>query len=518
MKQMAARLERWRLALQGLTGWRRAVAAMALGLCATLAVPPVQMLILLLPAFVGLTWMIDAAGSGRRAFWAGWWFGVAHFASGLYWISHAMLVDAARFGWMIPFALGGLGAWLGVFTGAAALIAWRLARLRIATPLGLAAAWLLTEWLRGHLLTGFPWNLVGTAWLDLSWIAGTAAWIGLYGLTALTVAVAASVARLGALGTAIAIGVFTGLSTISHQPATPPRAEATGPRLRIVQPDIAQSLKWVPEERQRSLALTAALSRGPGLETIAHVIWPETATLFPLASSREFMAELARLVPAGGYLLTGSTRIEREPVFQAWNSLHALDSSGEIRATFDKFHLVPFGEYVPLRGILPVERIAPGPVDFSAGTGPRTIRLPGLPAFSTLICYEIIFPAAVVDRADRPDWILNVTNDAWFGNSAGPYQHLAAARFRAIEEGLPVVRAANGGISAVIDGHGQVRAMLALSTRGVLDASLPPALPPTWYGRFGDLLLIGVGAGLLLLGAIAGRRAVADGVSPGQGK
>ncbi len=518
MSGVAARLERWRLTLQTLTGWRRAVAAMMLGLCATLALPPVHALILLLPAFVGLTWMIDAAGSGRRAFWAGWWFGLGHFASGLYWISHAMLVDAARFGWMIPFALGGLGAWLGLFTGAAALIAWRLARLRIATPLGLAASWLLTEWLRGHLLTGFPWNLAGTAWLDLSWIAGIAAWIGLYGLTALTVAVAASVARLGAFGTTIAVAVFTALSTVSLLPSAPPPAEGSGPRLRLVQPDIAQSLKWVPEERQRSLALTAALSRGPGIETIAHVIWPETATLFPLASSRDFMADLAQLVPAGGYLLTGSTRVEREPVFRAWNSLHALDASGEIRATFDKFHLVPFGEYVPLRGILPVEKIAPGPVDFSSGPGPRTIRLPGLPAFSTLICYEIIFPAAVVDRTDRPEWILNVTNDAWFGHSAGPYQHLAAAQFRAIEEGLPVVRAANGGISAVIDGHGRIRAMLALSTRGVIDASLPPALPPTLYGRFGDLLLIGVGAGLFLLGGLAGRLGHADGLSPSQRK
>ena len=355
MNRTAERLARWRRDLQALTGWRRGAVAMLLGVGATLALPPVHALVLLLPAFIGLVWMIDDAGSGRRAFWAGWWFGLGHFASGVYWVSHAMLVDAARFGWMIPFALGGLGAWLGLFTGVATLIAWRLARLRIATPLALATSWLLTEWLRGHVLTGFPWNLAGTAWLDLPWIAGIAAWIGLYGLTALTVAVSASVARAGGLGTMIAIGVFTGLSIFAqHFPARLPSTEA-GPMLRLVQPDIAQSLKWVPEERQRSLALTAALSRGPGIERIAHVIWPETATLFPLASSREFMADLARLVPAGGYLLTGSTRIEREPVFKAWNSLHALDASGEIRASFDKFHLVPFGEYVPLRGILPVE-------------------------------------------------------------------------------------------------------------------------------------------------------------------
>ena len=177
MNRTAERLARWRRDLQALTGWRRGAVAMLLGVGATLALPPVHALVLLLPAFIGLVWMIDDAGSRRRAFWAGWWFGLGHFASGVYWVSHAMLVDAARFGWMIPFALGGLGAWLGLFTGVATLIAWRLARLRIATPLALATSWLLTEWLRGHVLTGFPWNLAGTAWLDLPWIAGIAAWI-----------------------------------------------------------------------------------------------------------------------------------------------------------------------------------------------------------------------------------------------------------------------------------------------------------------------------------------------------
>ncbi|MBM3522343.1 MAG: apolipoprotein N-acyltransferase, partial [Alphaproteobacteria bacterium] len=175
--------------------------------------------------------------------------------------------------------------------------------------------------------------------------------------------------------------------------------------------------------------------------------------------------------------------------------------NGEIRATFDKFHLVPFGEYVPLRGVLPIERIAPGPVDFSPGPGPRTVRLPGLPAFSPLICYEIIFPRRAIDPDERPEWILNVTNDAWFGLSAGPYQHFATARFRAVEEGLPVVRVANGGITAVIDAQGRVRARMGLGTRGILDAALPPAIPPPPYARYGDGLLLALALGI----AIAGR-------------
>jgi apolipoprotein N-acyltransferase len=356
-------------------------------------------------------------------------------------------------------------------------------------------------------LTGFPWNLAGTAWLDVPLIPGLAAWIGLYGLTALTVAAAAMVGRLPRMPAIAACLVFAALQVASFMPSPVPPADDSGrPILRLVQPDIAQSLKWDPQERQRNLILTAEISRAPGFERIAHLLWPETATLFPLAADATFRRDLAQLVPRDGYLLTGSTRIQREPGFQAWNSLHALDAQGEIRATFDKFHLVPFGEYVPLRGVLPVEKIAPGPVDFSAGTGLKTIRLPGLPPFSPLICYEVIFPGAVVDGGDRPDWMLNVTNDAWFGRSAGPYQHFAAARFRAIEEGLPLVRVANGGISAIIDAHGRVRAALPLGAQTFLDGALPPPLPPTLYARLGDLVLIPLTALLLALGFVLGRR------------
>ena len=491
--------------IAALQGWRRALVAIALGIAATAALPPFHLLVLLVPAFAGLVWLIDGAGSPRRAFWAGWWFGVGHFASGLYWVSHAMLVDAAKFAWMIPFALGGLGAGLGLFTGLAALVAQMLGRRGIATPLALGATWLLAEWLRGHVLTGFPWNLAGTAWLDVPAIPGIAAWIGLYGLTALTVAAAGLVGRLPRVAAIVLALGFAGLQAAAYLPAAPVPADGAGPMLRLVQPDIEQSLKWDPRERQRNLILTADISRAPGIERIAHVLWPETATLFPLAGDEAFRKDLAQLVPPDGYLLTGSTRIQRAPAFAAWNSLHALDAQGEIRATFDKFHLVPFGEYVPLRGVLPVEKIAPGPVDFSAGPGLRTIRLPGLPPFSPLICYEVIFPAAAVDRHDRPDWILNVTNDAWFGRSAGPYQHFAAARFRAIEEGLPLVRVANGGISAIIDGQGRVRAALPLGARTFLDGALPPPLPPTLYARLGDLVLLALTALLLALGFLLAR-------------
>jgi apolipoprotein N-acyltransferase len=273
--------------------------------------------------------------------------------------------------------------------------------------------------------------------------------------------------------------------------------------LRLVQPDIEQSLKWDPQERQRNLILTADISLAPGFERVAHVLWPETATLFALAGEPAFRRELAQLVPAGGYLITGSPRIEREPALVAWNSLHALDAAGEIRATFDKFHLVPFGEYVPLRAILPIDRVVPGGMDFSAGPGPIRLEIPGLPAASPLICYEIIFPGAVVPAGPRPQLLVNLTNDSWFGVSAGPYQHFAAARLRAVEEGLPLIRSAGGGISGVIDPYGRATARLDLAVAGILDTDLPQSIPPTLYAQARTPVTLAV---LILIAGLAVRR------------
>lgn len=502
-------------ALRDLGGGRRALLAAVLGLAATLALPPHHAIVLLPVAFGGLALLLETARDGRRAFAAGWCFGAAHFASGLYWIGHAMLVEPEKFGWLIPIAVGGLGAGLGVFTGAAMALAHGLsARLRVAAPLALAAAWFPAEWLRGHVLTGFPWNLAGTAWTELLPVASLAALVGLYGLTILTVlAAAAAAARPAALrhGVLVAFAALQVAQWLQTPPVPADAMAGDGPVLRLVQPDIPQKLKWDPREQQSHLQLTADLSRAPGFERIDHLLWPETASLFPMAGDRDFRRDLARLVPPGGYLLTGSPRIQRTPALQAWNSLHALDETGEIRATYDKFHLVPFGEYMPLRRILPLEKIAAGPVDFSAGPGPRTIRLPGLPPFSPLICYESIFPGAVRPPGDRPHWILLATNDAWFGTSAGPHQHFAASRFRAIEEGLPVVRVANGGISAVIDAQGRVRAALTLGARTHLDARLPPALPPPPYARGGDALPAALALALALAGWAFGARGRASG-------
>ncbi|HLT02691.1 MAG TPA: apolipoprotein N-acyltransferase, partial [Geminicoccaceae bacterium] len=278
-----------------------------------------------------------------------------------------------------------------------------------------------------------------------------------------------------------------------------------GVHLRLVQGNIAQQQKWQPEGRRlafdRHLTLSAESRDG-----ITHVIWPESAAPYPLEQDGVAREMIAEVVPPGGLLLTGGERFDLsgEPPL-AWNSLFVLDGTGAILARYDKRDLVPFGEFLPLRDVLGrigLDKLTHGSIDFQAGPGRATIRLPGLPPFSPLICYEAIFPGSVVDRDDRPAWLLNITNDAWFGRSTGPYQHFAMARMRAIEEGLPLVRSANSGISAVVDAWGRTEAQLALGETGVLDAALPQPLPGgTPFARSGGLIVLAPAA-LLVLAAL----------------
>ncbi|MCM0021396.1 MAG: apolipoprotein N-acyltransferase, partial [Tagaea sp.] len=336
---------------------------------------------------------------------------------------------------------------------------------------------------------------------------------GAYGLSALSVALFALPATLrwrpilagaGALVVAVGFGAW--------RLAENPTAFVPDVRLRLVQPVVPQALKWDPEAREANLKRTIALSRVAGFADRTHVIWAETATAFPIWGDHPRMVErrrqIAQAAPPGGVLITGAVRVEPDASggLRAFNSAHALDSGANMLANFDKFHLVPFGEYVPFREILPIDRIVPGGVDFSAGPGPATIQIPGLPPVSPLICYEIIFPGRAIDPSMRPGMILNLTNDSWFGYSIGPFQHFAAARFRAVEEGLPVIRAAGGGISGSIDPMGRVIARLDLERVGVLDANLPALVAPTLFSRFGA----GIPAGLLIVlsvfGALAARK------------
>jgi len=265
----------------------------------------------------------------------------------------------------------------------------------------------------------------------------------------------------------------------------------------------------------QNFRLLLALSASRGADKVTHLVWPEAAAPPLLERFAEERRVIAAVIPPGGLLLTGAERAEPAtgwPPQHIWNSVVTLDERGNIVATYDKAHLVPFGEYVPLRGILPIERIAPGLGDFSAGPGSRTLTLAGLPPVGPLVCYEAIFPGRVIDPAKRPQWLLNVTNDAWYGLSSGPFQHLAIARVRAIEEGLPLVRSANNGVSAVIDPYGRIgrridgdAARLDLDSIGVLDAPLPRALAPTPYERFRDEIFFAAALLILAIAAILSR-------------
>jgi apolipoprotein N-acyltransferase len=339
-----------------------------------------------------------------------------------------------------------------------------------------------------------------------------AAITGVFGLSLMTVAAAAmpAVLRRRPALLALAVPALTWLCGQAWLTIEGPSQE-TDVRLAVVQPNIPQSLKWDERLAAQHLAKLISLSLSPPPAAAddddsdtpqpseprrtTHVIWPESAVPTPIQANEALRRALSQVVPPGGALVTGAIRVEGRGLdLKIWNSLQALDDAGRVVATYDKFHLVPFGEYMPMRGILPFDKLAVGAIDFSPGPGPRTIAIPGAPPAGPLICYEAIFPAEVVDENNRPAWILNVTNDAWFGVSSGPHQHFASARMRAVEEGLPLVRAANTGISGVIDAHGRVLARLGLGREGVLQVALPQAVGKTPFAKAGNLIALALAA------------------------
>jgi len=514
----------------GLVGWRRYSVAVLLGALADAALSPVDLTPVLIVSFSGLVWLLDGTSGRRDALALGWCFGFGFFVAGLYWIAAALFVDIAAFWWLVPFAVIGLPLGLAVFTALALLATYEACRRfdlgGSARILVLAVAWVAAEWLRGHVLTGFPWNLVGYAWAGafpgaLAVLQSTALF-GIYGLSLVTVAAAALPARLGDFGRgrygavlAAALLIAVPAAGGAFRLADAPRATVPGVTLRLVQPSIPQTLKNDPRAEAQNFQRLMALSASTGIEQVKAVIWPEAGAPPLLEREPQLRAAMAQILPPGALFLVGDERAEplSGRISRVWNSLIVLDGKGDIIGTYDKAHLVPFGEYVPLRGVLPIDKITPGTLDFSRGPGPRTLTLPGLPPVGPLICYEAIFPGEVIDPAHRPNWLLNITNDAWYGVTSGPFQHLAIARVRAVEEGLPLVRDANNGVSAVIDGYGRVVARLDLNAIGVLDVDLPEALPPTPFEHLreagwvlGALLLLALSAGLSRISGKFGTR------------
>jgi apolipoprotein N-acyltransferase len=501
---------RFLLRLAALRGLRADLAALGLGALAAAALPPVFAIPVLLIAVPGLLALIDAARSPMVAARRGWWFGLGHHVLGLYWITEAILFEAARFWWLVPLAVPAVAAALAVFIAIACGMA-RLARPGWPRVLALAGAWVLMDLARQFVLTGFPWNLWGSDW-EIPGVVGDvliqpAAWFGVHGLTLLTILLAATPA-LGwrwCIGAGAVLAAWCGFGIVR---LNEPMSGASPLSVVLLQGNIAQGQKFDQALAVRIfrhyLDLSAKARTEAGDEPMV-AIWPETA--FPGildydATARRVIEETTEGAPS----LVGSVRFDEQQ--RPRNSLFALTASGTIAAVYDKWHLVPFGEYIPDWLPLPI-MVLPGN-GFAAGPGPRTLHVPGLPPFGALICYEAIFSGQIVDRAERPAWLVNVTNDAWFGNSSGPRQHLAAARMRAVEEGLPLVRAANTGISVAFDARGHELGRIGMLQTGTLVVKLPPPMPETPYARFG--LWIPAIAGTVALGAgLATRRITSSG-------
>ncbi len=465
------------------------VLAFLLGLISALALPPTYLLPVLWISLPGLLWLIGRAPSARRAGTLGLAFGFGHLLIGLYWITEPILLEAADFWWLVPFAVPGLALLIGMFIAVPCALAW-YAPAGLPRVLVLTGAWTLADLALQFAVTGFPWNLWGTD-VALPGIVGTlliqpAAWIGVLGLT-LGIVFAASLpvlGRRGVIASAVLMLLWAGAGGWRLSEAHP---KPSGVTVGVIQgngdaqfvSDRAAALALF--RRYLTLSAKAVAEARAGRDPSAPIVllWPETASPFLLESDAAARQAIAETVGPGVTVLAGMLRFGTGN--RIYNSLGAVQGPGPLAAIYDKWHLVPFGEYQP--AWLPMQ-ILPGE-GFSRGPGPRTLHIAGLPPVGPLICYESIFSGQIIREADRPDWMALITNDAWFGNSSGPRQHLAAARLRAVEEGLPLARAANTGISGLFDASGREIGRIGMRRQGVWVGRLPGDLPPTLFSRCG---------------------------------
>ena len=516
--------------------WLRIGLALLAGALAALVHPPFGFL----PGLIGyplLMLLAERSRTVRGALWMGWLAGFAYFLIGCWWVAEAFLVNPAQ-AWMAPFAASLLPAGVGLFWAGATALYRRIAPKGVARVLVFAALFAVFEWLRGHVLTGFPWNPAGASWRAGSAMSQTASVVGVYGLGFVTVAAVSTLAVLRGEGSRGARGavVAAGLATLvllwgwgTHRLSTA-RVEASDTVVRLVQANVDQESKWTPEayrgivDRYVDLTARAPDPTGPtGGRRPDIILWPEGAlpasadTVFGPGAA-EGMAIADALQP-GQILLMGLARGEADASApdgaRYYNSLFALADEGgpglRVAAVYDKYRLVPFGEYLPLGALmssLGIRSLVHMPSDFSAGPRPGPLRLPGRPDVQPLICYESLYPGFTPGGAGRPQWIANVSNDAWFGRTSGPRQHLNLAGYRAIETGLPMARATPTGISALIDPYGRILdgARLDPGQAGVVDAVLPKAGPPTLYGRWGDVWFGLMVVAAVTLGVLPARR------------
>jgi apolipoprotein N-acyltransferase len=502
-----------------------ALLALGFGAAAGFAHPPFDVLPGLL-GWAGLLWLLDGEGKReparplRMAFWRAWWFSLAYFLVGTWWVVEAFLVDAETHGWMAPIIVCALPAGMGLFWGAAAMLYRRFAVPGPGRLLIFGASFGFLEWLRNWLLTGFPWNMAGQTWPAGGAVSQNAAVFGALALTVITLLITAAPAVLAGAGSrrarlgvvCAAVLALAGLWGWGAARLAAAEVRPTETRIRIVQANIPQTEKWREGALPGIVDAHVRLSRSPGLETVDVVVWPEGA----LPASLEYLfdplspgAELGRRVPEavlpGQHLFMGVSRAGPGGAYY-FNSLAFLQREAgglRINGFYDKHHLLPFGEYLPLGPLmtrLGVRSLVNMPSDYAAGPPPAPVFLPGLPRLQPVICYESIFMDAVGRGARRPAWIVLPSNDSWFGQTSGPWQHLNLGSYRAIEHGVPIARSTPTGVSAMIDPYGRIapNQRLGIGQAGVIDADLPAALPPTLFSRWGNLpFWILIAAGVL---------------------
>ena len=471
--------------------------ALILGCLSVAALPPYYILPILFVSFSGLLLLEKNSTSFKHSFALGYWFGFGHFALGLSWINHALTLDIARLGWLIPLAVLGSGGFFGLFVGFPLALSkyfnnfW--SRL-----LAFSVFWTLFEWIRSFIFTGFPWNQLGTVWAFADTPVQAASIFGTYGLSMLTVIIAGSLTPLFlkphkkeitlcvCIPTIITALLFTfGFYRLNLYPDK----DFSDIKIRIVQPSIPQQMKWKKEKLEQNLQTYVDMSQKDLPQDTDLVIWGETANPFVLSMEPEYFKVLFPAVPSNGFLITGSLDYMYDG--QKWRPANTMQviKNERIVAGYAKSHLVPFGEYIPFRSYLPtsLKPVTNVIADFVAGNGPATVKLPDIPPFGILICYEIIFPTQVIDPDHRPEWLITLTNDGWYGDSSGPRQHLVATRLRAVEEGLTIVRAANSGISALISKTGKILEQIPLNVIGTADIKLPlVSSVETPYSRYGN--------------------------------
>lgn len=511
------------------SGWQRIALALIAGALSALAQPPFYFFFVLFFTLPVLVWLIDSSQSDheygffskfRKGFVPGWWFGFGYFVAGLWWIGAALLVEAESFAWALPLAVLALPAGLAIFYGTATSICALFWKDNWRKVLLLCSALAGAEYLRGTILTGFPWNALGYAAMPIPLAMQTSAYVGLYGVTLLAliafcgplIALAMPKNSMGKMQTGARVLIIISISlTTAHlglgfwrmaknMAKNPVNAE-NGPLVRIMQPAIPQKKKLAIEHQIETvntyfdLSVSTSKLGKTGLGSVDYLVWPESVFPFLLTERPDILARIGAMLPDKTHLLTGATRASPDstgdPYGHIYNSVYLINGAGEIIDAADKIHLVPFGEYLPFQTLAEsfgLRQLTDFRGGFDAGAQRKLLGENKNFKITPLICYEIIFPGQIIsdnnEDAEKPGWLLNVTNDAWFGNTPGPYQHFHQARIRAIEQGLPLIRAANNGISAFVDPYGRVLDQLDLDEIGVIDYNIPEPAPPTLYSRY----------------------------------